>query len=225
VLVKKILSGFGAILLAATVLAQPARALDYCSSVGSLQVCAGFVVSGPYQEGGVGPWLFDLYVTNLAPAQGVSHKIFSAGFAYDGSTAGWALVGAKMNNVTNVYGGGGWNLKNTPNNDVGQLLEVYAEGGGSAAIMPGNFIKLTFSTGSVGINQSNFQLYGWHSGEVNGTSCSLWLATDGTVVGADNADCSSSVVPEPISMVLLGTGLAGIGALRRRRKGLDVENA
>lgn len=37
--------------------------------------------------------------------------------------------------------------------------------------------------------------------------------------GSLNPDCTTSVVPEPITMVLLGTGLAGLAAARRSRRG------
>lgn len=36
------------------------------------------------------------------------------------------------------------------------------------------------------------------------------------------ADCGTSTIPEPISMSLIGTGLIGLGFIRRRRKGSQV---
>ena len=42
----------------------------------------------------------------------------------------------------------------------------------------------------------------------------------------DPADpyCESdwAVIPEPVTMTLVGTGLVGIGLMRRRRRGLDI---
>lgn len=59
------------------------------------------------------------------------------------------------------------------------------------------------------------------------TNCSLKIgsyATDGVITAG--TDCvPTTTVPEPVSAILLATGLIGTGLLRRRRRGNDVKNS
>lgn len=48
----------------------------------------------------------------------------------------------------------------------------------------------------------------WHSG----------LAWSGTQIGDTPIDPTDPTIPEPMTIILLGTGLAGVGLVRRRRK-------
>lgn len=50
------------------------------------------------------------------------------------------------------------------------------------------------------------------------------LAFDGLTVGGAPIEDGGpgAVVPEPITMILMGTGLAGVGAVRRRRRHIEV---
>jgi len=68
-------------------------------------------------------------------------------------------------------------------------------------------------------NNYGFAIHG--QGGPNSCSTKLVIQSDGTTnAGPYDANCSPSVTPEPLTMTLLGTGLAGMGAAsaRRRRK-------
>lgn len=233
---KRVLFGLAVLALSAMVMPQQARAIDVtkttsnCAGPTGFQVCASMTA---HVVGVAGNWTLTLTVTNLYPGMGVSHAIFAAGIGTSQSFAAnsWSLLTAKINGTSVT-----WAKASGNNNLIGGQLDLFAQrqGGGSGSkVFGGQTLELVFSSTSntvLDLNDSQLSM-GWHSGEWNGSNCSIWANTNGQFVSDDYngpGDCGTNVVPEPITMLLLGTGLAGMGgfgALRRRRKGLDIENA
>jgi hypothetical protein len=76
------------------------------------------------------------------------------------------------------------------------------------------WIQSMFNIASAGNYRLQFGVTNWDDEDYDSG-----LAWAGATVGGIPIDpIDSTVVPEPITMVLLGTGLAGVGALHRRRR-------
>jgi hypothetical protein len=99
------------------------------------------------------------------------------------------------------------------------------------------YLELTFDVASNGFDlTSNGWYFRFHGQEVDGlTGCSLRVDEQYGVqeMSAEQTDACTAVeitttTPEPVSMILLASGLAGVGGarlMRRRRKDEDITSA
>lgn len=245
---RVVLGGIG---LVAAIAAQPAAAQtygpirSYCSP-GSLRVCAA-VSAASYQVGT--SWRVSLKVWNLFGNDGLSHTLtaiglYNAGWSGTASLLGGSYVNGSTTtalsqwtapaNAIQTWGGGfmaGIDLSARSTGINEGLVGCNVTAGVPprlATCLPTSYALLDFST-SQQFDLASTWDFRYHSQEVDGTGCSLRVDSQyGVQTDAATAAECGNVVPEPITMVLLGSGLAGVGGaglLRRRKKDGDVGNA
>lgn len=87
----------------------------------------------------------------------------------------------------------------------------------------GHFAQIAIS-GFSGFSFNENTLFEWRSQQVAFENCNDISANCATEDSAKGSLPPTNVVPEPISMVLLGSGLLGVGAARRRRRNAEVSD-
>jgi hypothetical protein len=210
---------------------------DYTCIMGSYQVCASVRLTSVNN-------VLTMDVWNLEGIMGQTHTMTAIGLYHAGTMFDW---NGRISSWDVTYGGTSikpsWrqNWANDIQNLAGIRLELQEGTSGNDGIagctpLPGGTKWATCWDGTntfpgdprvqftFNLNQhfslSNVELR-WHSQQTGADQeGSLKCDTGGA---GDYPDCiPNTSVPEPATMVLLGTGMAGIAAVRRRRRKLDI---